>query len=225
METLEDAPSPERLELNDLGVVTLRLAEPLAVDAYARQPRDRRVHPHRRGDERHGRRRDGARGVVSARVADPYGDTDVIDSRAPRFNQAVDRRRVGVAVVTGWWWLLALLALQLALGLTLRRRLVPAVRRVLRARAAALRRGEARGLAAAARREHGRARPCSRPRRSRTRPAGPTVGAGARPARRRARAARRRDRLLHGLRGVQARSAGSPAGRSSRARSLRPPAR
>ena len=36
MHTLEDRPSPERLELNDLGVVKLRLAEPLAVDLYAR---------------------------------------------------------------------------------------------------------------------------------------------------------------------------------------------
>ena len=35
IETLEDTPSPERLELNDLAVVSLRLAEPLAVDAYA----------------------------------------------------------------------------------------------------------------------------------------------------------------------------------------------
>jgi hypothetical protein len=56
------------------------------------------------------------------RRADPYRDTDVIDSRAPRFNQVV----VGVvsllAVATGWWVLLALLALQLALGLTLGRR-------------------------------------------------------------------------------------------------------
>jgi uncharacterized protein DUF4395 len=56
------------------------------------------------------------------RRVDPYRDTDVIDSRAPRTNQAV----VGVisllAVVTGWWWLLAALALQLALGLTIGRR-------------------------------------------------------------------------------------------------------
>ena len=29
-------PAPERLELNDLGVVRLRLAEPLAVDTYER---------------------------------------------------------------------------------------------------------------------------------------------------------------------------------------------
>jgi sulfate adenylyltransferase large subunit len=36
IDTLEDRPSPERLELNDLGVVRLRLAEPLAVDPYAR---------------------------------------------------------------------------------------------------------------------------------------------------------------------------------------------
>jgi sulfate adenylyltransferase subunit 1 (EFTu-like GTPase family) len=36
METLEDRPEPERLELNDLGVVRLRLAEPLAIDLYAR---------------------------------------------------------------------------------------------------------------------------------------------------------------------------------------------
>jgi sulfate adenylyltransferase large subunit len=36
MHTLQDRPSPERLELNDLGVVRLRLAEPLAVDPYAR---------------------------------------------------------------------------------------------------------------------------------------------------------------------------------------------
>jgi sulfate adenylyltransferase subunit 1 (EFTu-like GTPase family) len=29
-------PSPERLDLNDLGIVRLRLAEPLAVDPYDR---------------------------------------------------------------------------------------------------------------------------------------------------------------------------------------------
>src|SRR4051812_23566461 len=34
MDTLADRPAPERLELNDLGVVRLRLAEPLAVDLY-----------------------------------------------------------------------------------------------------------------------------------------------------------------------------------------------
>jgi hypothetical protein len=57
-----------------------------------------------------------------AQRAHPYRDLDVIDSRAPRTNQTV----VGVvsllAVATGWWWLLALLALQLAVGLTFGRR-------------------------------------------------------------------------------------------------------
>ena len=33
--TLEDVPGPERLELNDIGVVRLRLSEPLALDPYA----------------------------------------------------------------------------------------------------------------------------------------------------------------------------------------------
>jgi len=33
--TLEDCPAPERLELNDIACVRLRLSEPLAVDAYA----------------------------------------------------------------------------------------------------------------------------------------------------------------------------------------------
>ncbi|MGZ8687485.1 MAG: elongation factor 1-alpha C-terminal domain-related protein, partial [Gaiellaceae bacterium] len=33
--TLEDQPAPERLELNDVARVRLRLSEPLAVDAYA----------------------------------------------------------------------------------------------------------------------------------------------------------------------------------------------
>jgi sulfate adenylyltransferase large subunit len=35
IETLEDKPSPGRMELNDLGLVRLRLAEPLTVDPYA----------------------------------------------------------------------------------------------------------------------------------------------------------------------------------------------
>jgi len=56
------------------------------------------------------------------RRADPYRDTQVIDERAPRVNQAVVGIVALVAVVTGWWVLLALLALQLALGLTLGRR-------------------------------------------------------------------------------------------------------
>lgn len=50
------------------------------------------------------------------RAADPYGDLDVIDSRAPRFNQATIGLLAALAVVGGWWWLLGLLALQLVVG-------------------------------------------------------------------------------------------------------------
>ena len=56
------------------------------------------------------------------RVADPYRDTSVIDARAPRFNQAVIGTLSLVAVTVGPWWLLALLAIQLIIGLTLGRR-------------------------------------------------------------------------------------------------------
>ena len=56
------------------------------------------------------------------RTADPYRDLDVIDARAPRFNQAVIGGLALVAVVVGWWAILGLLAAQLAIGLTLGRR-------------------------------------------------------------------------------------------------------
>jgi hypothetical protein len=56
------------------------------------------------------------------RLADPYRDLHVIDSRGPRTNQGVIGLASLLAVLTGWWWLLAVLALQLALGLTLGRR-------------------------------------------------------------------------------------------------------
>ena len=56
------------------------------------------------------------------RRAHPYRDTDVIDSRAPRTNQLVIGTLSVVAVATGWWWLLALLAVQLAVGLSFGRR-------------------------------------------------------------------------------------------------------
>jgi hypothetical protein len=56
------------------------------------------------------------------RAADPYRDLDVIDSRAPRFNQATIGLLSLLAVVAGWWWLLGLLALQLVVGLTFGRR-------------------------------------------------------------------------------------------------------
>ncbi len=54
--------------------------------------------------------------------AHPYRDTHVIDSRAPRTNQAVVGVVSVLAVATGWWWLLVLLALQLATGLVFGRR-------------------------------------------------------------------------------------------------------
>jgi hypothetical protein len=58
------------------------------------------------------------------RTADPYRDTDVIDTRAPRFNQAVIGSLALVAVLLGRaaWPLFALLALQLAVGLVFGRR-------------------------------------------------------------------------------------------------------
>src|SRR5437879_9711124 len=58
----------------------------------------------------------------AARSAHPYTDLAVIDSRAPRTNQAVIGLVSVLAVATGWWWLLALLALQLAVGLAVGRR-------------------------------------------------------------------------------------------------------
>lgn len=56
------------------------------------------------------------------RVADPYRDLDVIDSRAPRINQATIGLLSVLALAAGWWWLLGLLAVQLVIGLTLGRR-------------------------------------------------------------------------------------------------------
>ncbi len=76
------------------------------------------------GDHRTGASR-GSRAVsrrAAPRAADPYRDTNVIDSRAPRFNQAVIGSLALVALVTGAHWVVGLLALQLVLGLTLGRR-------------------------------------------------------------------------------------------------------
>jgi len=56
------------------------------------------------------------------RSADPYRDTSVIDARAPRFNQAVVGLVSLAAITLGPWWLLAVLAAQLAIGLTFGRR-------------------------------------------------------------------------------------------------------
>ena len=59
---------------------------------------------------------------MTTRLADPYRDTAVIDSRAPRFNQATIGVLALVAALGGWGWLVGLLALQLAVGLLLGRR-------------------------------------------------------------------------------------------------------
>ena len=62
---------------------------------------------------------------MTARLADPYRDLSVIDSRAPRFNQSVIGVVSVIAVATGWWWLLAGLAAMLLAGLTLGRQYCP----------------------------------------------------------------------------------------------------
>lgn len=59
---------------------------------------------------------------MSTLTADPWTDTDVIDARAPRTNQAIVAALSFVALVTGWWAILGLLALQLAIGLRFGRR-------------------------------------------------------------------------------------------------------
>ncbi|HET7700095.1 MAG TPA: DUF4395 family protein [Candidatus Limnocylindria bacterium] len=59
---------------------------------------------------------------MSTLTADPWADTDVIDARAPRTNQAIVAVLSLVALVTGWWVILGLLALQLAIGLRFGRR-------------------------------------------------------------------------------------------------------
>lgn len=60
--------------------------------------------------------------MSATRIASPYRDTDVIDSRAPRFNQTVIGVLALLAITTGWWWLLAALAANLASGLLFGRR-------------------------------------------------------------------------------------------------------
>jgi hypothetical protein len=56
------------------------------------------------------------------RTADPYRDLDVIDARAPRTNQAAVGIVALLGAITGQWWLPALVALQLTLGLVKGRR-------------------------------------------------------------------------------------------------------
>ena len=60
--------------------------------------------------------------VTFTRTAHPYRDTDVIDARAPRTNQAIVGTLSLLAVLTGGWGILAAVALQLAIGLTFGRR-------------------------------------------------------------------------------------------------------
>ena len=56
------------------------------------------------------------------RSADPYRDTDVIDARAPRTNQAIVGTLSLLAAITGWWPIFGILAGQLAIGLVFGRR-------------------------------------------------------------------------------------------------------
>ncbi|MEE9298266.1 MAG: DUF4395 family protein [Acidimicrobiia bacterium] len=59
---------------------------------------------------------------MNERSADPYRDVDVIDARAPRVNQATIGSLAVLAFVIDWWPLLAILAVQLFVGLTFGRR-------------------------------------------------------------------------------------------------------
>lgn len=59
--------------------------------------------------------------MASSRRADPWLDTDVIDARAPRTNQAFLAIVAAISLATGWWPLVALLTLHLTFGLTLGR--------------------------------------------------------------------------------------------------------
>lgn len=59
---------------------------------------------------------------MGRRTADPWADTDVIDARAPRFNQVVVGLVALLGAIFGWPLAWALMALQLFIGLTLGRR-------------------------------------------------------------------------------------------------------
>ena len=56
--------------------------------------------------------------AAARRTAEPYRDLDVIDARAPRFNQGTVALVTILALATGWWPLLGVMGLQLAIGLT-----------------------------------------------------------------------------------------------------------
>src|ERR1700761_4527779 len=61
-------------------------------------------------------------GTLRGRTADPWRDTEVIDARAPRFNQAVVGVFTLAGALLGWPVLWALMAVRLGLGLTLGRK-------------------------------------------------------------------------------------------------------
>ncbi|HYP23014.1 MAG TPA: DUF4395 family protein [Actinomycetota bacterium] len=56
------------------------------------------------------------------RTADPYRDLDVVDARAPRFNQAAVALTTAASLLTGQWWIAAVMGVQLAVGLVFGRR-------------------------------------------------------------------------------------------------------
>jgi hypothetical protein len=60
--------------------------------------------------------------MAGSRSADPWRDTDVIDARAPRFNQLVVGIVALLGVLFGWPLAWALMGAQLLIGLTLGRR-------------------------------------------------------------------------------------------------------
>jgi len=60
--------------------------------------------------------------VKRARTADPYRDSDVIDARAPRVNQAIVAFACLGALISGWWGIASVMGLQLVFGLLLGRR-------------------------------------------------------------------------------------------------------
>ena len=60
--------------------------------------------------------------MASRRTADPWRDTDVIDARAPRFNQLVVGVVALLGAIFGWPLAWALMGAQLFIGLTIGRR-------------------------------------------------------------------------------------------------------
>jgi hypothetical protein len=60
--------------------------------------------------------------TTPAPLADPWRDLQVIDSRAPRFNQGVVAATTLTALLTGFWPLLALMGAQLAVAVLFGRR-------------------------------------------------------------------------------------------------------